>query len=262
MCYGPEPSDPVHAQGMNIWMRLNGFHWNMNRLGEEGSLAFIGPEWAASLSSPHSLYKFYASEGGIKAPLIVSGPGVLPGARSRALTHVTDVAPTLLELAQAPLHPEMGDVEIAGQSLASILRDGAPGVRGPDDVIGTEVSGNAALFQGAHKIVRNMPPMGDGRWRLYNLERDPGETRDLAQADPQRLSAMVAAYEAYAADNGVLALPPGYQVERQVLHNGLARQLWYNTPWLVLLTLSALCTVAFAWARRARRARKETSADA
>lgn len=258
---GPEPSDPVHAQGMNFWMRLNGYHWDVNRLGEEGSLAFIGPEWAASISSPHSLYKFYASEGGLKAPLIVSGPSILPGRRSRALTHVTDITPTLLELAQAPLHTKMGNVEIAGRSLASILRDGAAGVRGPDDVIGMEVSGNAALFQGAYKIARNMPPVGDGRWRLYNVEADPGETLDLAQTDPQRLSAMIAAYEAYAAENGVLDLPPGYQVERQVLHNGLSRQLTYNAPSLVVLALGALSLVAFAWVRRARR-RKKPSANA
>lgn len=259
---GPEPSDPVHTQGMNIWMRLNGYHWDVNRLGEEGSLAFIGPQWAASISSPHSLYKFYASEGGLKAPLIISGPGIMPGRRSHALTHVTDIAPTLLELAQAPLHSKKGQVEISGRSLASILQDGAAAVRGPDDVIGLEVSGNAALFRGAHKIVRNMPPVGDGRWRLYNLEVDPGETLDLAQSDPRRLTEMIAAYEAYAAENGVLALPSGYQVERQVLHNGLIRQLKYNAPWLVLLALGALSIVAFAWLRQGQRARKEASTDA
>lgn len=259
---GPEPSDPVHAPGMNVWMPLNGYHWDVNRLGEEGSLAFIGPEWAASISSPHSLYKFYASEGGLKVPLIISGPGVLPGARSRALTHVTDIAPTLLEFARAPTHSEKNQVQITGRSLASILRKGAPAVRSQNDVVGVEVSGNAALFQGAYKIVRNMPPVGDGRWRLYNLDVDPGETRDLAQADPQRLSAMIAAYQDYSARNGVLALPEGYQVERQVLRNGLARQLIYNAPWLALVVLGMLSIIVLAWIRRVRRARQTPSADA
>jgi arylsulfatase/uncharacterized sulfatase len=252
---GPEPSDPVHVPGMSLWMALNGYHWDVNRLGEEGSLAFIGPEWAASISSPHSLFKFYASQGGLKVPLIVSGPGVAAGGRSRALTHVTDVAPTILEIVGEPLQAPRESVPISGRSFVAALRDDDAIVRGPDDSVGLEVSGNAALFKGDFKIVRNMPPVGDGEWRLYNLQIDPGETRDLAMADPKRLADMIAAYDAYAAQSGVLPLPPGYQVQRQVVLNGLMQQLRYNALWLVLLAC-VIAALIYVWlARRARRAR-------
>ncbi len=247
---GPEPSDPVHANGMVLWMALNGYHWDRSRMGEEGSLAFIGPEWAASISSPHSLYKFYASEGGLKAPLIITGPGVTAGGRSRALTFVTDVAPTLLEMAGAPLQTPGERVPISGRSLAATLREDTAEVRGPEEDVGVEVSGNAALFRGDFKIVRNMPHVGDGRWRLYNLRVDPGETRDLASQDPQRFADMLAAYDAYAERNGVLPLPEGYQVERQVMRNGLNKQLQHNALWLALIVGLVLGAAYFAIMRR------------
>ncbi len=247
---GPEPSDPVHATGMNIWMPLNGYHWDADRLGEVGSLAFIGPEWAASISSPHSLYKFYASEGGIKVPLVIAGPGVSAGQRSDALTYVTDITPTLLELAGAGLASPEGAVPISGLTLGPILRGAGASVRGPSDSIGIEVSGNAALLRGDFKLLRNMPPVGDGQWRLYNLRLDPGESNDLAQAEPALLADMIAAYEAYAANNGVLPLPDGYQVERQVVVNGLTKQLQYNAPGLAAVAAALLGLVWFLARRR------------
>ncbi|NEL27474.1 MAG: arylsulfatase, partial [Xanthomonas perforans] len=45
------------------------------------------------------------------------------------------------------------------------------------------------------------------RWQLFNVARDPGETRDLAAAEPARLAELVAAYDAYAKDKGVVPLP-------------------------------------------------------
>ncbi|MBU6407436.1 MAG: hypothetical protein KGS44_09935 [Alphaproteobacteria bacterium] len=135
------------------------------------------------------------------------------------------------------------------------LRDGMAIARGPEDFVGVEVSGNAALFHGDFKIVRNIAPVGDGQWRLYDLSRDPGEVNDLAQQEPQRLADMIKAYEVYAAENGVLPLPPGYQVERQVLLNGIKRQLEYNAGWFALLAGAGL-GFAFFRLRRASKARK------
>ena len=44
-----------------------------------------------------------------------------------------------------------------------------------------EVSGNAAVIKGDYKLTRNQLPHGDGRWRLYDLSKDPGETTDLSE---------------------------------------------------------------------------------
>ena len=247
---GSEPSDPVHQPSMNLWMRTHGYAWRLEGLGGPGSLNFIGPEWAEAVAAPGRRYKFYASEGGIRAPLIISGPGVVPGRRIGGLTFVTDVAPTLAEFGGARATPEAPAMD--GHSLRALLGGGTQPVRGPDEVLGLEVSGNSALFRGDYKIVRDMPPLGDGGWRLYNLAADPGETRDLSAAEPGRLKAMLADYAAYEQRVGVVPLPAGYTIQKQLAANAIARQM----PFLatvaggILLLLGGLGYLAWRWRRR------------
>lgn len=219
---GPEFSDPVHAPGMNVWMALHGYAWRLEGLGERGSLNFIGRDWAAALASPSRLFKFYTTEGGLRVPLILSGPGVQPGARISAPTFVTDIAPTLVDLAGGD--PGAGGVALDGKSLRPVLAGEAQSVRTDDEAVGIEVSGNAALFRGRMKITRVMPPLGDGQWRLYDLAADPGETRDLAGDRPELMRQMLSDYAAYEARVGVAKLPPGYTTQQQLMANALERQ--------------------------------------
>ena len=94
---GPEPNRGDNDQRLEFWMGLNGYHTELDGIGGIGSWGFIGPEWANAAASPSQLYKFYATEGGVRAPLIISGPGVTP-ARVDSPAMVTDVAPTLLDM--------------------------------------------------------------------------------------------------------------------------------------------------------------------
>jgi arylsulfatase/uncharacterized sulfatase len=220
---GPEPSDPVHAPGMGAWMWLNGYSWRLQGLGGPGSLNFIGTEWAASLSSPTRLFKFYASEGGLRVPLVVAGPGVVAGTRVASPTFVTDVAPTLLDL--AGVDGQGGGVAMTGRSLRPVLEGRAARAHPPDEPVGIEVSGNAALFKGDLKLVRNMPPWGDGGWHLHDVAADPGETRDLAADRPDLVADLQRDYAAYEREMGVLPLPPGYDPHDQVARNSIRRQL-------------------------------------
>jgi arylsulfatase/uncharacterized sulfatase len=233
---GPEPSDPVHAFGMNYWMATHGYDWRLENLGEKGSLGFIGPEWAASISSPGKLFKFYTSEGGLHVPFIISGPGIKPATRPSAPAFVTDVAPTILDLAGVAVSPAKGEVPITGKSLRPVLAGTADRTHAPDATVGFEVAGNAALFKGDFKIAKYAPPHGDNEWHLFNLATDPGEAVDLSKSDPERLATMIADYRAYEARMGVLELPPGYNVQKQVLNNAITRQL--QAYWWVLLALT------------------------
>jgi arylsulfatase len=52
-------------------------------------------------------------------------------------------------------------------------------------------NGQAALREGDWKIHRGR---GDSRWQLFNVAEDPGEERDLAAAQPDRVAALVAAW--------------------------------------------------------------------
>ena len=254
---GPEPSDPVHEPWRDIWMGLNGYSWNLEDMGERGSLGFIGPEWASAISAPGSLYKFYASDGGLRVPMIIAGPGVEAGQRHGGLTFVTDVAPTLLELAGAGTATPEGARPITGRSLLPMLAGQVDRVYGPTDTVGVEVSGNSALFRDNWKIVRNIPPVGDGKWRLYDHAKDPAEVNDLAATMPDLFEAMLADYETYAARSGVLALPDGYQAERQVRLNAIARQLSFHAGALIAIgaAVFALLSLLIFWLLR-RRMRK------
>ncbi|MEM8768824.1 MAG: arylsulfatase [Pseudomonadota bacterium] len=248
---GPEFNDPVNASGMGLWMWMNGYHHDLERLGERGSLAFIGPEWASAAASPGSLFKFYASEGGLRVPLIVSGPGVgalgLVGARS----FVTDLAPTILDLAEADPTEREG---LSGRSLRDVLDSTSLEVYGPEEAVAIEVSGNAALFQGDYKLVRNTLPHGDGQWRLYFLKGDPGETRDMAEALPARFEALKAAYANYAGRVGVIAPPDGFNPLEALRANTLARQRGVSLPLtLAVILLLGLGGALLLWRRRSGR---------
>lgn len=245
---GPEFNDPVSRPGMAFWMWQNGYHHDVARLGERGSLAFIGPEWANAAAAPSSLFKFYASEGGLRVPLIISGPGVAALGFVDAFSFVTDLTPTILDLAETDPEERAG---LSGRSLRDLLDSTSVSVYGPQDAVGMEVSGNAALFQGDYKLVRNTLPHGDGSWRLYYLREDPGESRDLARHLPARFEAMQAEYADYAERMGVVSLPPDFNPLAALRANVLSRLLDRITPWLALMAGLVLVGAGFLrWRRR------------
>ncbi len=218
---GPEPSRGDHDRRLGVWMRLNGYHMGLDGLGARNSWGFIGPEWATAAASPGALFKFYATEGGIRAPLIVAGPEIAP-ARIDTPAMVSDIAPTLLDWVAAPAPPRDAK-PMTGRSLLPVLRGEVESVYGPEDVRAIEVSGNSALYKGDFKITRNMPPVGDGVWRLFNMSDDPGETADLSTRHPDILADLLASYADYAARMGVLEMPEGFDSAAQVGKNTLKR---------------------------------------
>ena len=125
---------------------------------------------------------------------------------------------------------------------------------GPEEAVGYELAGHAALFQGDYKIRFIYGPLGDGQWHLFNIAEDPGEIHDLASAEPQRLQRMLSAYERYKRDNKVLEVPPGFDHLRQVALNTLYKRL--REPVLVTL-LTLLILLPFFVASRSRK--KKTS---
>ncbi|MEO0601111.1 MAG: arylsulfatase [Myxococcota bacterium] len=211
---GPEYSElPVEHEPRRAKMKPP----LLQRLGEKGTTATIGPEWATVSAAPLSLFKFFTSEGGMRVPMVIAGPGVPASETVHARAHITDILPTVLDLVGVPATPgpEGGPV-LRGRSLRPVLVGEADEVYGPNDAVAFEVAGNAAIFRGDHKMVRLTPPYGDGRWRLYDVGADPGETRDLAEAEPELVAELLAAYRDYAAETGVAELPASYNPVRQI----------------------------------------------
>lgn len=251
---GPEGSDYADAQ---LWLKTQ-YTQEKDRLGGPGAYAIMGPSWASAAASPFSSYKFYSGEGGLRSPLIIAGaPGAKAGSVVSALTHVTDITPTLLALAQVPLpqgqYKGQPVEAIAGASLVPLLTAQATSVRSPDQPLGYELSGNRALFKGDYKLVSNLPPVGDGAWHLFNIQTDPGETRDLREQESTRFATMQQDYAVFAKTHGVLPMPEGYTPTRAVLINSMLNY-WLPTYALRIGTLVLAMLAGLVWWRRRRQA--------
>jgi arylsulfatase len=122
-----------------------------------------------------------------------------------------DIAPTLLELAGTS-HPggEYRGREVApmrGRSLAPYLSGRVDHVHDDRTGTGWELFGRRAIRQGDWKALYLPLPYGPGRWQLYDLSQDRGEIVDLAEARPDKLSELLALWDRYVAENGVLLDP-------------------------------------------------------
>tara|TARA_E500000178_G_scaffold114384_2_gene114421 strand:- start:6149 stop:7915 length:1767 start_codon:yes stop_codon:yes gene_type:complete len=237
---GPaDPNDFITRRQMSAL----GYNADYDSLGLKGSYSTISPSFASAAASPLAYYKFYAGEGGMRVPLIVSGD-LIPrqGVMTDAFSFVTDITPTILAFAgvDAPAGRYAGKpIEpMIGRDLSPVLAGEAQHVYGATDSVGYELAGNAALFQGDYKIVTNRSPLGDGEWHLFNIKTDPGETNDLSAEEPVRLQRMLSAYEQYVRDNKVIPVPPGYGHTKQLMINVLHQSL--RTPVLVGLLMLLL----------------------
>ena len=255
---GPDPADPFDIAASNLWVRAN-YVTEGPSLGQKGSFSANGPRWASAAAAPWSGFKYFASEGGLRVPLIISGAA---GARSDrfsgALTTVKDVVPTVLELAGIPAHGGSYQgkpvVSIDGRSMVPLLQDTAARIYQADEPVGYELAGSAALFKGNYKLVRNIAPVGDGSWQLYDMVRDPGETQDLSQAMPALFQTLQADYADYAKNNNVLPIPEGFDLQRAALryaaYHYLLPKLRTALPWFLAALALAM---GLAWAIKRRR---------
>ena len=231
---GPEFGEPNLDSGFRSWMSRNGYNDDFETLGEKGSNIGIGAEWASAAAGPSHLFKTFASEGGMRVPLIISGPGISSEAFNDARAYVTDLAPTLSDLAGL----ETGTVD--GRSLVPLLKGEREQVYGEDDAVGFELGGNSALYKGRYKLTRNTLPFGDAEWRLYDIQADPSETNDLSSSNADLKKTMLEDYDRFAAENGVIALPKDYNPYVQLRRNANARVLQRNLPRLIGYAASVL----------------------
>jgi arylsulfatase A-like enzyme len=123
-------------------------------------------------------------EGGLRVPFIARFPGRIAGrTTSDHLAYFPDLLPTIAELAGATI-PDGTD----GLSILPTLfsRNAA---QKKHDHLYWEFVGWTAVRQGTWRAVK---PAKAPAWELYDLSRDPGETRDVAAANPAVLAKLTA----------------------------------------------------------------------
>lgn len=253
---GAEGSDYSEAQPW-LWTQ---YTQDIDKLGGKGAYGIAGPGWASVSVAPLNTYKFYSGEGGIRSPMIISGvPGIAQDQVHLGMTHVTDIVPTLLDLAQVAnpgrMYQGKAIEPLTGRSLLPVLQNPLARVHASDEAIGYELAGNMALFRGDLKIVKNNPPMGDGQWHLHDLKSDPGETRDLQSQMPEVFQTMRADYQTWSNSHHVLPMPEGYNPVYQVAINQLLNYAipTYGKTVLIWFSVLAAALASMVVVRRRRR---------
>ena len=172
-----------------------------------------GPEKGAGVAGPFRGFKTHLYEGGIRSSLVAWGPGFISKSNRvnrDSVFSAIDLVPTLLDLAGAS-HPE--GIQYDGESL-------------PDVLTGTsQTSRKAPIFfrrppdRDSFYGVDDLPDLAvrKGKWKLlceydgsdpelYDLEKDRGETTDVAshhQNIVQNLTKLVLAWhQSMPPDNG------------------------------------------------------------
>ena len=179
--------------------------------------------WTMAGNTPFKRWKREVHHGGVADPCIVSWPGhVAAGAIRHQFTHAVDVAATVLELVGVDppaVIDHVPQTALDGVSFGYLL--------GPDGAAEAErhqtqyfeMFGSRAIYHRGWKAVAFHPvgplyddgldpnaPFDDDRWELYHVADDLSETVDLAEAEPDRLRAMVDLWWAEAERNQVLPL--------------------------------------------------------
>jgi iduronate 2-sulfatase len=134
-------------------------------------------------------------EQAVHQPLIFAGPGTgTPGSAPQQLAETVDVYPTLIELAALDLPETMQPLD--GADLSPVLRDPSMQVRPyayhsfnrPSRI-------GQALRTARYRLIRwTHEATGERAYELYDMEADPGETKNMAEALPEvraRLEAML-----------------------------------------------------------------------
>lgn len=174
--------------------------------GPADSYIAYGLAWANVSNTPFREYKHWVHEGGISTPLIVHWPqGIAPQRRGQLEPqpgHLIDIMATCVDLARAKYPRKFHGQAIPpipGVSLRPALA-GKPLKR--TEPLFWEHEGNRAVREGRWKLVAKE----DQPWELYDMERDRTEMHDLAAQQPDRVKAMAAQWDAWAARANVLPL--------------------------------------------------------
>ena len=144
-------------------------------------------------SGPLRGAKADAWEGGHRVPFVVRWPGkVAAGRVCDQLVQQSDFMATFAEVLGAQLPANAGEDSV---SLLPLLKGGVKPVR--EHAISASINGVPGLRSGTWKYI---PAPGSGGWgkggdqsqpiQLYNLADDLGETKNLAEAMPEKVAEM------------------------------------------------------------------------
>ncbi|BFM15097.1 arylsulfatase AtsA [Maricurvus nonylphenolicus] len=193
---------------------------SLQNMGLAGSHVHLGSEWAVVSNTPWKLFKGTPGEGGIRSPMVMTGPRLPRSARIDSAAHVIDLAPTIYELAGVDWREDVSSekqLRIQGSSLVPYLLN--PSEKNIKPYV-FELFGSQAIRMGNWKAHNIPAPLASGEWELFDLSRDPSELNNLAAEEPVVLRQLIDAYNTYAIENGVIPPEPPLKAEISDMYVG------------------------------------------
>lgn len=176
--------------------------------------------WAHATNTPFQWTKQVASHfGGTRNGMVVHWPeGIESKGEVRSqFTHVTDVAPTVLEAAGLPFPTSVNGAEqtpFAGTSFAFSFDDAdAPETHTTQYF---EMFGNRGIYSEGwtastrHSVpwlmAAELPPLEEDVWELYHVDEDFSQANDLAESNPEKLKELQDLFRKEAIKNNVFPI--------------------------------------------------------
>ena len=191
----------------NELMALNGIIGEASQMmdhiddwGSPSTFPHFAIGWAHATNTPFQWTKQVASHfGGTRNGMIVHWPGGInsEGEIRSQFTHVTDVAPTVMEAAGLPFPISVNGTKqtpFAGTSFAFSFEDPEAAERHTTQYF--EMFGNRGIYHEGwtastrHSIPwlsTQLPPLEDDVWELYHVDEDFSQADNLAASNPEKL---------------------------------------------------------------------------
>jgi len=174
-------------------------------MGMPDSFVSYGAQWAEAGSAPFQRHKGYTREGGITAPMVITGPGVVSqGIKTSSYLTVMDLAPTFLELAGID-YPAGGSIQpMRGESINAFLSGDTDMVHDENYVTVHSHGGRMLIRKGKWKLTTLEAPFEESKLELFNMETDPGEMNNLVKAKPEKYQEMLELWREERRNRGIV----------------------------------------------------------
>ena len=187
---------------------------SLANMGNFDSFFSIGKDWGQIISLPYNGNKSTGFEGGMKSVSAIKTTKSNEVPYTDELIYVTDVFPTLLDLANIKEY-DSGLQKITGSSFVNSIYKGATHNR---ESFGFELTNMLKITKmyrnGDYKIVWVPEPMRPGqkpkfggKWELYNIVKDPLESNNLVSKKPEKFNELLGYYRGYVKRNNVVEPP-------------------------------------------------------
>ncbi len=184
----------------------------IDQLGGPNTYEHYPTGWAAAFSTPFKMFKRYSNySGGTADPLIITWPKGIKarGEVRNQYHHAVDIVPTILEIcgiAMPTVYKGVDQYPLSGVSMLYSFNSTADAPTKKHRQYYAMLGTRAIWEDGWKAVAVHAPLTGIGKfdsdqWQLYHTDVDRSESHDLAKENPDKLQALIKAWNEEADKN-------------------------------------------------------------